>query len=67
ALDREHGFKLAEFGINEKLPKAKPVTVEFTASKPGTFKFNCSVFCGMGHHRMKGKLIVEPAHSAENP
>ncbi|MGH9430165.1 MAG: cupredoxin domain-containing protein [Terriglobia bacterium] len=67
ALDREHGFKLAAFDINEKLPKGKPVTVEFTASKPGTFKFNCSVFCGMGHSRMKGKLVVEPEHPRGNP
>lgn len=59
ALDREHGFKLAAFHVNQKLAKGVPTTVEFTADKAGTFAFECSVFCGLGHHRMKGKLIVE--------
>ena len=43
-----------------KLPKDQPVTVEFTADKPGTYSFKCSVLCGMGHHNMKGQIIVEP-------
>lgn len=59
ALDREHGFKLAAFHVDEKLKKGVPTTVEFTADKAGTFTFKCSVFCGLGHGRMKGKLIVE--------
>jgi cytochrome c oxidase subunit 2 len=59
ALDHEHGFKLEAFGVNQKLPKGVPTTIEFTANKAGTFPFQCSVFCGMGHRRMKGKLVVE--------
>jgi cytochrome c oxidase subunit 2 len=61
ALDHTHGFKLDAFGINQKLAKGEPTTIEFTADKPGTFKFECSHFCGMGHGRMKGKLVVEDA------
>ena len=59
ALDHDHGFKLDAYGINQVLKKGDPATVEFTADKPGTFEFKCSVFCGMGHGRMKGKLIVQ--------
>jgi cytochrome c oxidase subunit 2 len=59
ALDRDHGFKLEAFGINQKLRKGDPTTIEFTADKVGTFKFQCSEFCGFGHGRMKGKLVVE--------
>ncbi len=59
ALDRDHGFKLEAFGINQKLKKGDPATIEFTADKTGTFQFQCSEFCGFGHGRMKGKLIVE--------
>jgi len=59
ALDRDHGFKLEAFGINQKLKKHDPATIEFTADKAGTFPFQCSEFCGLGHGRMKGKLIVE--------
>ena len=59
AQDRKHGFKLQEFGIDQELLKGAPTTIEFTADKAGTFEFKCSVFCGFGHGKMKGKLIVE--------
>ncbi len=59
AQDRKHGFQLKEFGIDQELPKGTPTTVEFTADKAGTFEFKCSVFCGFGHGKMKGKLVVE--------
>ena len=61
ATDRDHGFKLPGYGIEQRLPKGVPTTVEFTADKPGTFPFQCSVVCGLGHGRMKGKLVVQPA------
>lgn len=59
ATDHEHGFKLDAFKINQHLKKGEPTTVEFTADKSGEFPFECSVICGFGHHRMKGKLVVE--------
>jgi cytochrome c oxidase subunit 2 len=59
ARDRDHGFKIAAFHIDQKLPKGKAVTVEFTADRIGTFPFQCSVFCGIGHKKMTGQLIVE--------
>ena len=57
--DRDHGIKIAAFQVDQKLPKGEPVTVEFTADQSGTFPFECSVFCGLGHKKMKGKLVVE--------
>ncbi len=59
AQDRDHGFKLEAFNINQKLKKGVPTTIEFTADKAGTFPFKCSEFCGMGHGKMKGKIVVE--------
>jgi cytochrome c oxidase subunit 2 len=59
ALDRDHGFKLEAFDINQKLKKGDPATIEFTADKAGTFPFQCSDFCGLGHRKMKGKLVVQ--------
>jgi len=59
ALDHEHGFKVEAFNIDQKLPKGEPVTVEFTADKAGTFPFQCSHVCGLGHKKMKGELVVE--------
>jgi cytochrome c oxidase subunit II len=59
ALDHDHGFKLDEFHINQKIKRGKTATVEFTADKAGTFSFRCSNFCGLGHRGMKGTLVVE--------
>jgi len=59
AIDHEHGFKLEDFKIDQHLMKGVPTTVEFTADKVGEFKFHCSHFCGPGHPKMKGKLVVE--------
>ena len=59
ALDRCHGFKLPAFHIDQKLEKGEAVTGEFTADQAGTFVFECSHFCGLGHQKMKGHLTVE--------
>ena len=58
-----------DFGDCTKSPKTgtldlaliniEAATIEFTADKAGTFPFQCSNFCGFGHGKMKGKLIVE--------
>jgi cytochrome c oxidase subunit 2 len=59
AADHDHGFKLDDFNINQKIPKGTTVVVEFTADKAGTFQFRCSSVCGLGHKGMKGTLVVE--------
>ena len=59
AVDHDHGFKLDDFNINQKIPKGTTVVVEFTADKTGTFQFRCSSVCGLGHRNMKGILVVE--------
>ena len=59
ATDRDHGIKLDAFDVNQVLKKGDPTTIEFTADKVGTFEFKCSVYCGLGHRKMKGKLVVQ--------
>ena len=59
AVDHDHGFKLDEFDVNQKVQKGTTVVVEFTADKVGTFQFRCSSVCGLGHRGMKGTLVVE--------
>jgi len=58
SMDVEHGFAIAEYGINEKLPPNQPKVIEFTADQVGEFTIRCSVYCGEGHKAMTGKLIV---------
>lgn len=67
ARDHDHGFKLKAYNINRHLKKGVPTTIQFTADQAGTFPFECSVFCGLGHPHMKGKLVVEPAAASSNP
>ncbi len=59
ATDHDHGIEIEEFHIKEKLKKGEPATIEFTPEKAGTFPFKCSVFCGLGHGKMKGTIVVE--------
>ena len=59
AIDAQHGFKLEAFHVKQKVPKGQAVTAEFTADQAGSFPFQCSHFCGMGHSKMKGQLVVE--------
>jgi cytochrome c oxidase subunit II len=56
AAEHDHGFKLDDFDINQRIPKGTTVVVEFTADKAGTFQFRCSSVCGVGHKNMKGTL-----------
>ena len=59
AEDRDHGFRLKDFDIKQRLVKGAPTTIEFTPQEAGTFDFKCSVRCGWSHGKMKGKLVVE--------
>ena len=59
ALDHDHGFKLEAFHVDQLLKKGEATTIEFTADQAGTFPFECSHFCGLGHRKMKGELTVE--------
>ena len=59
STDVPHGIGIPEYGINERLDVGKPVTIEFIADKEGSFSSFCSVFCGSGHSKMKGKIIVK--------
>ncbi|MEK6567413.1 MAG: DUF1573 domain-containing protein [Candidatus Omnitrophota bacterium] len=59
SLDVGHGISIPEFKLNLSIPAGKESTVEFSADKEGTFTSYCSVYCGTGHGKMQGKLIVK--------
>ena len=61
STDTEHGLEIKKLKVKVAVPKGgDPVTVEFVAEKAGTFEFKCSEYCGSGHGRMKGQLVVVP-------
>ena len=41
------------------LEKGQEQTIEFVAERRGHYEFACSVFCGMGHNEMLGRIIVQ--------
>ncbi len=62
SLDTDHGLAIKAYGVKVAIPKGgESVGVSFVARQPGTFPFECSEYCGSGHKRMKGELVVEGA------
>ena len=62
STDVEHGLQIKALKVKVLIPKGgEVVTTEFVASVVGTFPFSCSEYCGSGHSRMKGQLVVHPA------
>jgi cytochrome c oxidase subunit II len=58
ASDFVHGFNVPDFNVRADLIPGKTVEVTFTPNRAGKFAFVCDNFCGEGHDRMTGFLIV---------
>ena len=60
AVDHDHGFEIE--GVKDscvKIPKGETKTIEYQATKAGTIKFKCCDFCGLGHGKMSGTIVVK--------
>src|SRR5277367_2076417 len=53
------GLIFAHPDDNGKVTKGTDQVLDFVAQVPGTYDFKCAKFCGFGHDKMKGKLIIE--------
>ena len=61
SLDTKHGFVSKDLKLEKVVfSKDQPAKVSFTPDKPGTYAFKCARFCGMGHGKMKGEIVVTP-------
>jgi cytochrome c oxidase subunit II len=58
SLDRDHGFKIPEFGIRADVKPGETTRVRIVPDRTGRFEFRCDVFCGSGHEDMSGELVV---------
>ena len=56
--DALHGFAVPALGIRSDIVPGQPALVRFIAPRPGRYVFLCDVFCGDGHARMRGVLVV---------
>jgi cytochrome c oxidase subunit II len=59
SADTDHGLAIKAYGVKVPIPKGgATVTASFVASQAGSFPIECSEYCGSGHKRMKGELVV---------
>lgn len=59
SADTKHAFACKELGLDKVVfAKGEPAAVRFTSDKPGTYEFKCAKFCGLGHGKMKGEIVV---------
>ena len=59
SVDTDHGLAIKAYALKVAIPKGgETVGVSFVASRPGTFPIECSEYCGSGHKRMRGELVV---------
>jgi nitrous-oxide reductase len=61
AQDITHGFAIPAYNKQVSLDPGETVTVEFEATRTGSFGFYCTEFCSALHLEMQGWLLVEPA------
>jgi cytochrome c oxidase subunit II len=54
------GLKVLGDKPSYKIPQGQTQTIAFTAVTAGTYDFKCIVYCGSGHHGMKGTVVVDP-------
>jgi nitrous-oxide reductase len=60
ARDATHGFAIPGYNIQASLDPGEVVSVEFIASRTGSFAFYCTEFCSALHLEMQGWLLIEP-------
>jgi hypothetical protein len=58
SLDRLHGFACPDLGIRADIYPGKPNTIKLVPTRAGTFPFHCDIFCGLGHEKMTGTIVV---------
>lgn len=59
SLDLNHGFSLYPVNLNFQIVPGYDYALKVTPSKSGDFRVICNEFCGLGHHIMVGKVLVE--------
>ncbi|APV52392.1 hypothetical protein BWI17_10200 [Betaproteobacteria bacterium GR16-43] len=58
SVDFPHGFSLPDFGVRKDLIPGMVLEVTITPANAGRFHYLCDNFCGDGHDRMSGILVV---------
>lgn len=65
AVDVAHGASI-QLGSASRIIRLRPgalIEQELTFTRPGEYLLYCTVYCGLPHDRMQGKIIVTPPES----
>ena len=57
--DLQHGFGLLPMNMNFQILPGYDHVLTLTPTTTGEFPIVCNEFCGIGHHKMVGRIIVE--------
>jgi len=59
SLDLQHGFSIQPLNMNFQVVPGYDHVLTLTPTSSGEFSIVCNEFCGIGHHLMTGRIIVE--------
>ena len=59
SLDLQHGFSLQPLNMNFQVSPGYDHVLTLTPTSTGEFTIVCNEFCGIGHDKMIGKILVE--------
>ncbi len=59
SIDVQHGFSLQPTNLNLQVLPGYGYVAEIVPTQKGDFTIVCNEFCGLAHHLMVGKIIVE--------
>ncbi len=59
SLDFQHGFSLQPMNMNFQIVPGLDHVLTITPTRKGDYTVVCNEFCGIGHHQMTGKIVVD--------
>ena len=59
AMDYNHGFSLQPANINIQMVPGFEHVVTITPNQSGTYSVVCNEYCGIGHHKMVGRIYIK--------
>jgi cytochrome c oxidase subunit 2 len=59
SVDLQHGFSLQPLNMNFQVLPGYDHVLTIKPTSSGVFPIICNEFCGIGHHTMTGRIIVE--------
>jgi cytochrome c oxidase subunit 2 len=59
SMDLNHGFSLQPLNMNFQVMPGYDHVLTITPTSKGEFSIVCNEYCGIGHHLMTGRILVE--------